>query len=252
MRITNFLFDKVGKWSKQFSNLPDRYIKRAMEQVYWRNPKGIQYKPNAVVKRKKYHFSVHRPWTGEFRQENSPGRLHPKVFVEPIKEWSFFRGDRVEILVGKDKGKQGIIKQIFQERNWVIVEGLNCKLKQIGDDKEFSGVYIQEEKPLLVTTDVKLVDPSDLTATTIEWRFTEDGDKVRVSTRTGRIIPIPASVEETIDYKTKATYLEQPKDTKADAVTEITFEPKLATFEMDIMEKMGIKDDRVPPKSFWY
>lgn len=156
------------------------------------------------------------------------------------------------IFVGKDKGKQGIVKQIIQERNWITVEGLNCELKQLGEDKGFSGVYVQSEKPLLVTNEVRLVDPSDLVGTSIEWRFTEDGERVRVSTRTGRIIPIPASMEETIDYKTKRTYKEQPKDTTADAASEITFEPKLCTFEMDIMEKMGIKEDRIPPKSFWY
>lgn len=100
MRITNILFSKVGKWSKQFSNLPDRYIKRAMEQVYWRNPKGVQYKPNAVIKRKKFIFTTNRPWTAEFRQDNAAGKHSAKVFVEPIKDWSFFRGDRVEILVG--------------------------------------------------------------------------------------------------------------------------------------------------------
>lgn len=109
MRITNILFSKVAKWSKQYSNLPDRYIKRAMEQVYWRNPKGVQYKPNAVIKRKKFIFTTHRPWTAEFRQENAPGKLAAKVFVEPIKDWSFFRGDRVEILVGLYRS----INQVF-------------------------------------------------------------------------------------------------------------------------------------------
>jgi len=254
MKLTEILFSRVGKWSKQFSNLPDRYIKRAMEQVYWRNPKGIQYKPNAVIQRKKFYFGLHRPWTAEFRNENMPGVIPPKIFLEPIKEWSYFRGDRVEILVGKDKGKQGIVKQIIQERNWVLVEGLNCKLIQMGKDKkrDFAGVYVQEEEPLLVTTDISLVDPSDMKPTPIEWRYTEDGAKVRVSARTGRIIPLPASIEETIDYKSKAVYKEQPKDTVADVVTEVTFQPKLRTFEMDVMEEMGIKEDRMPPKSYWY
>ncbi|CAG9766216.1 unnamed protein product [Ceutorhynchus assimilis] len=254
MRFSFTNFARIGKWSQQFGNLPERYIERAMNQVYWKNPKGPQYKPNAVLQRKKFKMGVHRPWTMEFKNENMPKTYSPKIFVEPIREWSYFRGDRVEILVGKDKGKQGIIKTIIQERNWVLVEGLNCKLKNLGKDekKDFEGVYIQEEQPLLVTTDIALVDPSDLKSTEFEWRFTEAGEKVRVSARSGRIIPIPASVEETIDYKSKSTYREQPKDTTTDVVTEITFEPKLCTFEMDIMEKMGIKEDRVPPKSYWY
>lgn len=254
MRISNIFLSRIGKWSKRYSNLPDRYIQRAMEQVYWRNPKGIQYKPNAVVQKKKFNFGVQRPWSGQFKNENGPRDVPAKVFLEPIKEWSFFRGDRVEILVGKDKGKQGFVKQIFEERNWVIVEGLNCELKQIGQSKQrqFDGVWIQEEQPLLVTNEIALVDPSDLTSTSIEWRFTEEGERVRVSTRTGRIIPMPASNDETVDYKSKAVYKEQPKDTTSDAVTEVTYEPKLCTFEMDIMDKMGIKEDRIPRKTYWY
>lgn len=52
-----------------------------------------------------------------------------------------------------------------------------------------------------------------------EWRYTEEGERVRVSSRTGRVIPIPKLAEETPDYKTKATYVEQDKDTTADEVT---------------------------------
>ena len=68
----------------------------------------------------------------------------------------------MEVLVGEDKGKQGIICQVFQERNWVIVEGLNCELKLVGKSKDFPGIYIKSEQPLLVTNEVALVDPSDL------------------------------------------------------------------------------------------
>lgn len=60
--------------------------------------------------------------------------------------------------------------------------------------------------------------------TPIEWRYTEEGEKVRVSTRSNRIIPIPVSSKETIDYKSPELYMDQPKDTAADDVKEITFE----------------------------
>lgn len=250
MRLTQILYTKIGEWSKKYANLPDRYIKRATEQVYWPNPKGIQYRPNTVVKRKKFHFTLDRPWSAQFAEINCAGRLHPKVFVEPIKKWGFFRGDRVEVLVGKDKGKQGIVKYIVQERNWILVEGLNCKLTKL--DRGGVKIYIQEEQPLLVTDQVALVDPSDLKSTGFEWRFTQSGEQVRVSLRTGRIIPVPASAEETRDYKVKGLYLEQPKDTSEKDLGEVTFEPTLKTFEMDIMDQMGIKEDRIPKKSYWY
>ncbi|XP_044745374.1 probable 39S ribosomal protein L24, mitochondrial [Coccinella septempunctata] len=249
MRLSSVL-SKAKNWSNQYSNLPESYIKRATEQVYWKNPKGPQYKPNTEIKRKKFNYTVDRSWSLQFQQENAAGKCHPKVWVEPLKEWSYFRGDRVEVLEGKDKGKQGFVSTIIQERNWVLVEGLNCKLEKMGTKE--NTVYYQKEQPLLVTTQVVLVDPSDLKPTSFEWRYTEEGEKVRVSTRTGRIIPIPATNEETRDYKSKSTYKEQPKDTLSAEVDKITFEPKLCTFEMEIMEKMGIKEDRVPAKSYWY
>lgn len=65
-------------------------------------------------------------------------------------------------MVGKDKGKQGKIIQVIQERNWVFVEGMNCKIMKMDNSKKPLGLYVQKEKPLLVTNEVALVDPKDL------------------------------------------------------------------------------------------
>jgi len=241
----------IGKYSKDFSNLPDRYIRRTMRQIYWKTPNAIQYMPRTVEKRT-FKFNLARPWSTEFQNENRPDKFSKKVYVQPIKDWFVFRGDRVEVLVGKDKGKQGYVHYIVQERNWVLVEGLNCKYTIVGKSRDFPGTMYKEEQPLLITTEVALVDPADNKPTKIEWRYTEEGEKVRVSARTGRIIPIPIKAQETIDYKTKSTYTEQEKDTKPDALTEITFQPKVKTFEMDIMDEMGIVEDRIPKKTYWY
>lgn len=97
-----------------------------------------------------------------------------------------------------------------------------------------------------------MVDPSDLQPTEFEWRYTEDASRKRISLRTGREIPIPASNDETYDYKTKSGYYEREKDTKAEDAEKITFYPKLKTFEMDIMDEMGIKEEREPAKTYWY
>jgi len=256
MRLTSILFSnankKLGDVSKKYANFPDEYVKRSMEQVFWKTPRGKPQYLNRTVERKKFRFTTNRPWTAQFYHQNLPATIRKKVFIEPIEIWSFFRGDRVEVLVGKDKGKQGIVTQVIQERNWVIVEGLNTHLRPIGTTREFPGIVIQSESPLLVTTQVKLVDPLDLLACEVEWRFTEEGERVRVSSRSGRIIPIPKMNEETKDYKSLTTYVAKAKDTETQIVTEITFQPKLKTFEMDIMESMGIVEDRVPKKTYWY
>ncbi|KAG4073056.1 hypothetical protein HA402_009475 [Bradysia odoriphaga] len=242
---------KIGDLTKRYSNLPDSYIKRATEQVYWRTPRDHRYL-NRTVQRLRFRFTTNRPWTSQFYQQNLPGTYRKPVFVEPIEEWSYFKGDRVEVLVGRDKGKQGIVTQVIQERNWVIVEGLNCHFRRVGQDKNFPGILIKSEAPLLVTNQIALVDPSDLQSTPFEWRYTEEGEKVRVSSRTGRIIPLPKSMEETVDYKSKKAYVEREKDTPAAVASAVTFEPKIMTFEMEIMKEMGIEEDRIPGKTFWY
>jgi len=187
-----------------------------------------------------------------FSTENTVNSLQPKVFLEPIKEWSIFKGDRVEILVGPDKGKQGIVGQVIQERNWVIVDGLNCELEEVSHYKGHLSMVQMKEKPLLVTSEVALVDPSDLQGCSVEFRFTEAGERVRVSSRTGKIIPIPSLANQTYDYKTPKTYKESEKDTTEDDLKAITFSPLLKTFDMDIMDSMGIKEDRVAVPTYWY
>lgn len=43
--------------------------------------------------------------------------------------------------------------------------------------------------------------------TEVDWRFTEKGERVRVSTRTGRIIPLPDSAKETEEFVLPKTYI---------------------------------------------
>lgn len=169
-----------------------------------------------------------------------------------MKRFPIFKGDRVEILTGKDKGKVGIVNYTVEERNWVFVEGLNVERKHLRKSYKNPGIIMTEEAPLLINRDVALVDPEDLSPTEIEWRYDENGKTVRVSKRSERIIPIPSRAFETMDYKFANAYEEQDKDTKAKDVERVTFVPKVATFEMDIMDEMNIKEDRNPFPFYWY
>ncbi|PZC71887.1 hypothetical protein B5X24_HaOG212285 [Helicoverpa armigera] len=232
MRIFGFLSKKVGDLTVKYSNLPESFIKRSYEQVYWKNPSKYPQYPTAQIARKKFRFTTNRPWTAQFRMQNDRNVHRKKVFVEPVGEWSFFK------------------YELFF--SVLLIKNHTPKL-QVGKDKKFPGITIQSEAPLLVTTGVKLVDPETLKPTDFEWRYTEEGDKVRVSLASSRIIPIPKTAEETMDFKSKELYVENvDKDTTSDTVAKVTFAPKLRTFEMDIMEEMGIKEDRVPAKSYWY
>jgi len=249
MRLIRYLAS-ASKIPKCYSNFPESYVKRTKAQVEWRTPKLPQYRQVAIEKKEsEFRYTMNRPWTKEFEQQNDPGSTPRPVKVQPV-DWAFFKGDRVQVLVGKDTGKQGIVNYIVKERNWVTVEGLNCHRKTLKMNK--TKQIVLSEAPLLVTTQVALVDPTDEKPTKVEWRFLENGERVRISLRSGRVIPIPVMAEETIDFKTRGTYVDKPKDTSAEELTKITFIPKLSTFEMDIMDEMGIKEERVPHRTYWY
>ncbi|KAJ8273627.1 hypothetical protein GJAV_G00103760 [Gymnothorax javanicus] len=198
-----------------------------------------------------YRYGTSRPWTIAAQRRNPPGKRRRKVFVDtiPNEEWSVFKGDTVEILSGKDQGKQGKVTQVFRHRNWVILEGLNTHYRYIGKSDDYRGTYIASEAPLMLK-DIALVDPADRKATEVQWRFTEEGEKVRVSVRTGRIIPKP--VVQRRDGIVPSQWKDGPKDTSPDDTLEKTYTPTLRTLEEEVMDSLGIEEPRRPRKSFWY
>lgn len=240
---------QIAETTKKYANLPEKYMEDTKKLVYYRTPRGINYRPKKLNLFQNY-IGVARPWSAESPQEISEADGFVP-YVEPLRDWFFFRGDRVQILTGKDKGKQGIIDMVIQERNWVIIRGLNTEIVPQKDDDDSIIGYSSTERPLLVNTQVSLVDPGDLLPTEVEWSWTEEGEKVRVSKRTGRIIPMSRRNEETFQYQSKETYAENAKDTRKEDM-QITFAPKLMTFEMEIAQELGIEDDRIPKKTYWY
>lgn len=253
MRLSTILMC-VSKLPKSFSNFPDKYVKKHTEFVEWKTPSRANYNPTTIRyrKRSKIYYDRYRPWTQAFKSLNEPNNHHPRIWVEPIERFYMFIGDRVEILRGKDKGKQGVVKYVVQERNWVFVEGLNVtrSIRSLGTYSD--NLVTLVEQPLLVPRDVALVDPSDKQPTAVKWKYNEAGELVRVSERTGYIILIPLESFKTYDYLTPDQYKDSPKDTSRDDAIKVTFEPVLKTFEMDIADQHGIKEDRIPYKTYWF
>lgn len=93
MRLTRILF-YAKKLPKNFSNFPQRYIDRSMEQIEFKTEKAPQFQ-DKVIKRETFTYGMNRPWTREFYEENMPGKHIEKDLVEPIKEWTIYRGDKV-------------------------------------------------------------------------------------------------------------------------------------------------------------
>ena len=95
------------------------------------------------------------------------------------------KGDKVRVLTGKDRGKEGEVMFAFPEKNMVMVEGVNLAKKHqrpLGEGNP--GGIIDRDMPMHVSN-VAVLSPKDNEPTRVGYKFLEDGTKVRVCKRTG-------------------------------------------------------------------
>jgi large subunit ribosomal protein L24 len=99
------------------------------------------------------------------------------------------RGDRVRVLRGNERGKEGTVMRVDREKNRVVVEGINVRKrhrKPSAIDPE--GGIISFEAPLHASN-VMLIDPSTGNPTRIRRQRNESGESERASVKSGRTIP---------------------------------------------------------------
>ncbi|HIZ96858.1 MAG TPA: 50S ribosomal protein L24 [Candidatus Ligilactobacillus excrementavium] len=97
------------------------------------------------------------------------------------------RNDKVKVIAGKDKGKEGEVLQAIPALDRVVVKGVNVvKKHQKPSNDNPSGGIAEVEAPIHVSN-VMLIDPSNNEPTRVGFKV-EDGKKVRVSKKTGEII----------------------------------------------------------------
>merc|ERR1712025_1105381 len=90
-----------------------------------------------------------------------PYRGPPKVAAKDIfRAWKIKRGDTVQVMVGKDKSKQGKVIKVQRKKNTVVVEGCNLVKRHIKSTANQQGGIATRESPLHVSN-VSLVDPND-------------------------------------------------------------------------------------------
>ena len=110
---------------------------------------------------------------------------------KPIPNWKIVLGDQVIVNAGAFKGAKGKVVKVMRKRNMVTVQGVNLKFKMVMDDENTRvKKAIQKEAPVHISN-VSLIDPQLQVATKINYAYLEDGTKVRVSRKTGALIPKP-------------------------------------------------------------
>lgn len=88
--------------------------------------------------------------------------------------------DKVIVIAGSNKGKEGSIKKILTKENKVIVEGVNIVKKHKKGNGQESGGIIEMESPIHASN-VMLIDPKTKKPTRIGHSIDKDNKKIRVS-----------------------------------------------------------------------
>ena len=94
------------------------------------------------------------------------------------------KGDKVVVISGKDKGKQGTILSAYPKQNRVIVEGVNIVKKHSKPSQlNPQGGIISKEAAIHVSN-VMPLDPKSGKPTRVGYKI-ENGKKVRVAKISG-------------------------------------------------------------------
>ncbi len=95
------------------------------------------------------------------------------------------KGDKVVVLAGKDKGRQGDITAVMPARGKAVVDGVNIAIRHTKQSQQAQGGRIPQAMPIDLSN-LALLDKNGK-ATRVGFRV-EDDKKVRFAKSTGEVI----------------------------------------------------------------
>ena len=95
------------------------------------------------------------------------------------------KGDKVVVLAGKDKGKQGTISVVDPSAEKAVVDGLNMAIRHTRQTQASQGGRIPKAMPIALSN-LSLLDSNDK-PTRVGFKV-EDGKKLRFAKTTGETI----------------------------------------------------------------
>lgn len=101
------------------------------------------------------------------------------------------RGDRVRVISGNERGKDGTVLRVDPEKGRVVVQGINLRKrhrKPSATDPD--GGIVAFEAPIHASN-VMLIDPATGEPTRVRAGEDSDGRKTRVAVKSGKPIPRP-------------------------------------------------------------
>ena len=98
------------------------------------------------------------------------GKMDRIQAIKPSR-WRILRGDKVQLIAGPDKGRQGTVLLVDRKLNRVYVEDANLTSTQLPDDSDDSGYRTIEHEAPVHVSNVMLVDPVLGVPTKVTFRY---------------------------------------------------------------------------------
>jgi large subunit ribosomal protein L24 len=98
------------------------------------------------------------------------------------------KGDRVVVLTGRDKGKQGEVIDVRPKERRALVRGVNMVRRHQRQTASQEAGIVSKEAPIQISN-LALEDPKDGKPTRVGFKVLDDGRKVRYAKRSGELIP---------------------------------------------------------------
>ncbi len=97
------------------------------------------------------------------------------------------KGDKVQVIAGKDKGVTGDVLAVYPDKNKVVVEGVNILKKHVRPSQmNPDGGILSQEAPI-DASNVMVYDTKKKVAGRVGYRF-EGGKKIRINKKSGNEI----------------------------------------------------------------
>lgn len=97
------------------------------------------------------------------------------------------KGDRVIVLAGRDKGREGEIESVLPKEGRAVVNGVNTVIRHTKQSQTEQGGRVPKSLPIDLSN-IALVDPKEGGATRVGFKIGEDGKKVRFAKKSGEVI----------------------------------------------------------------
>lgn len=103
------------------------------------------------------------------------------------KKFKIKKGDKVMVIAGRDKGKQGEVLRVLRDDDRVLVQGVNMVKRHTAQSQTSSGGIIEKEASLHISN-VAHIDPKSSKPTRVGYKIDKDGRKSRVARRSGETL----------------------------------------------------------------